>query len=603
VPAADLSISNGEVGSNAGGKRIGIGTLVGNRRLAIQVDAKAPLVASSNYKVVGTSPHRPDVPLKCTGRYNYIQDFTVPGMLHARVVRPPAIGAKLVSVDDGSIHAIPGARAVRIESFLAVVADSEWAAIRAAAALKTTWTESHTLPGHDKLEAYVRDGVVEREQLVVNRIEGGDASATDIDALIAAQPKRFSSTYFWPCQSHASLGPSCAVADIHGDGGTLWTSSQVTYGMRATLSRVFGLSQERFRVVFVEGSGSYGTNGADHAAADAVLLSKTLGKPVRVQWSRQDEHAWDPKGPQQLLTLRAGLDEADRLVAWDTRMWIPANHRGARILLAAEGAGLPQDNGRDAAGIHENGDPPYSTRAVRVLAHWMRDTPLNPSNLRAPGKPANVFAVESFTDEIASAIGVDALAFRSSRLSDPRAHEVLTRAATAFGWKPRPSPNPQRDGTQLAGRGMAYLRYKQAENYLAIFMEIAVDRPSGRIDVRRVTCAHDCGLVVNPDALQNQIEGAIMQGLSRALHEEVTFDTSRVTSVDWTSYPILRCSEAPALEVILVNRSEQPLWGAGEAATVPVAAALGNAFFDATGVRIRRAPFTVERVRAALKSA
>ncbi len=346
----------------------------------------------------------------------------------------------------------------------------------------------------------------------------------------------------------------------------------------------------------------YGTNGADHAAADAVLLSKTLGAPVRVQWSRQDEHGWDPKGPQQLLDLHAGLDADGRLAAWQTEMWIPANRRGARILLAAEAAGLPQDSGRDAAGIQENGDPCYPVEHVRVLAHWLRDTPLNPSNLRAPGKPGNVFAVEGFIDEIAAATSTDPLAFRLQRLADPRAVEALKRGAAAFKWDARPSPNPaRRDGSRLAGRGMSYVRYKQAENYVAMFMEVVVDASSGAIDVKRVVCAHDCGLVVNPDALQHQIEGAIAQTLSRALHEEVTFDTSRVTSVDWESYPILRFPELPAIEVILINRPDQPLWGAGEAAAVPVAAALGNAFFDATGVRLRRVPFTESRVKEALR--
>ena len=450
------------------------------------------------------------------------------------------------------------------------------------------------LPGSANLEPYLRQGAVEREQTIVDR--------GSVDTAMAGAARKLSATYFWPCQSHASLAPSCAVADVRAAGTTVWTSSQVTYGLRATLARVFGLDAEKMRVIFVEGSGSYGTNGADHAAADAVLLSKTLAAPVRVQWSRQDEHGWDPKGPQQLLDLQAGLDAEGRIAAWQTEMWIPVNRRGARILLAAEAAGLPQDSGRDAAGIHENGDPCYPVEHVRVLAHWLRDTPLNPSNLRAPGKPGNVFAVEGFIDEIAAATSTDPLAFRLQRLTDPRALEVLKRGAAAFKWDARPSPSPaRRDGSRLAGRGMSYIRYKQAENYVAMFMEVAVDTASGAIDVQRVVCAHDCGLVVNPDALQHQIEGAIAQTLSRALHEEVTFDTSRVTSVDWESYPILRFPELPAIEVILINRPDQPLWGAGEAAAVPVAAALGNAFFDATGVRLRRVPFTKARVKEALR--
>ncbi len=598
-PATDLTIVGGEVRPVRGGKGIGIGALVGNRRLAVPVDPKAILMPPSRYSRVGQSPRRPDMPAKCTGRYQYIQDFSVPGMLHGRVIRPPTIGATLISVDEASVAHLPGVRVVRLESFLAVVAADEWSAVRAARELKASWTEWSGLPGHENLERYLREGVVDRDQAIVHRSPSGplgesDPSATALEAALASAPTKMSATYFWPCQSHASLAPSCAVADVGGDSGTIWTSSQATHGMRATLSRVFGLVPEKLRVVFVEGSGSYGTNGADHAAADAVLLSKTIGKPVRVQWTRQAEHAWDPKGPQQLLDLRAGIDASGRIVAWDTQMWIPTNRRGARILLAAQAAGLAQDSGRDAAGIFENGDPAYAADHVRVLAHWLRDTPLNPSNLRAPGKPANVFAVEGFTDEIAAALRVDPLEFRVARLTDPRALEVLARGATAFGWQPRPAPNASRPSTgPLVGRGVAYTRYKQAENYVATFMEVAVEREGGGISVRRVVCAHDCGLVVNPDALRNQIEGGIVQTLSRALHEEVQFDTSRVTSVDWASYPILTFPEAPAVEVILVSRPEEPLWGAGEASTVTVAAALANAVFDATGVRLRRVPFRV----------
>lgn len=595
-PLDELTIERGIARPAAGGRGIGIGALVARDRLAMAVNPDAPLKRPSEYTVVGTSPTRRELPAKCTGRYVYVQDVSVPGMLHARVVRPPAPGARLLSVDESPLAGIPGARAVRIESFLAVVADDEWAAERGARSLAAAWSDARTLPGHEGLERYLREGVVERDQTFTDK---GNARAA-----IAAAAEQLTATYFWPCQSHASLGPSCAVADVRRDGSTtIWTSSQVTYGLRATLSRVFGLAPDRVRVIFVEGSGSYGTNGADHAAADAVLLSKTLGRPVRVQWTRQDELAWDPKGPQQLLDVRAGLDGERRLVAWETEMWIPANRRGARILLAAEAAGLPQDNGRDAAAIYENADPSYHVDHVRAVAHWMRDTPLNPSNLRAPGKPANVFAVESFTDEIAAATGADPVAFRTSRLADPRALDVIRRAAAAFGWQPRPSPNPQRtEGPLLSGRGMAYTRYKNAENYIATFMDVVVDPASGRIGVRRVVCAHDCGLVVNPDALRNQIEGAITQTLSRALHEEVQFDHARVTSVDFASYPLLTFPEVPAIEVILIDRPDQPLWGAGEASAVPVAAALGNAFFDATGVRLRRVPFTRDRVRQSLAS-
>ena len=536
------------------------------------------------------------MPDKCTGHHVYVHDFTLPGMLHARVIRPAAIGAKLVSVDDSSVRGIPGVRVVRLENFLAVVASDEWAAVSAARALKATWTEWQGLQGSDGLERWTRAAALDRDQAVVNR---GDALAA-----LGGGAKRLSATYFWPFQSHASLGPSCAVADVRGDGSaTIWSASQGTHGLRSNLSKVFGLSPDKVRVVFLDGSGSYGTNGGDHAAADAVLLSKTLGQPVRVQWMRQDETGWDPKGPQQLLDVQAALDANGRIVAWDTQMWLPAQAPGGRALLAADAAGLPQDHGQGAGLLTQNGDPPYQADNVRVLVHWVKDTPLQLSNLRAPGKVANVFAVESFTDELAAAARVDPVAFRLGRLTDQRAIDVLNRAAQTFGWQPRPSPSPQaRQGRMLVGRGIAYVRYKQTENYVAMAMEVAVDPASGRIDVRRVACAHDCGLIVNPDALKNQIEGSIVQTISRTLHEEVTFDRSRVTSVDWASYPILRFPEAPQVDVVLIDRPDQPLLGAGEAATAPVAAALANAIFDAAGVRLRTVPFTPQRMKAALSA-
>jgi len=592
-PAAELTLAGGEVRPIAGGAGVSIASLIGDKRLAIKVDPKAPLRAPAGYTTVGQPIARPDVPAKCNGGHVYVHDFTLPGMLHARVIRPPAIGATLASVDESSIRPIPGARLVRAGSFLAVVAADEWAAVRAAAALAATWTDAHTLPGSDGLDRWTRTAAIERDQAVVTR---GDAPAA-----IAGAAKTLAATYYWPFQSHASLGPCCAVADIKGDGGTIWSSSQGTHGLRANLSKVFGLNPAKVRVVFLDGSGSYGTNGGDHVAADAVLISKTIGQPVRVQWSRQDETAWDPKGPQQLLDLRAGLDADGAIVGWDTEMWLPFQAPGARALLAADAAGIAQEHGQGAGAITQNGDPPYAAAHARVLVHWVKETPLQLSNLRAPGKIANVFAVESFTDEIAATANVDPIAFRLARLTDPRAREVITSTAERFGWDARASPRRgAANGGLLTGRGVAYMRYKQTENYVAIAMEVAVDPQSGRIAVRRVVCAHDCGLVVNPDALKNQVEGCILQTLSRALHEEVTFDRARVTSVDWASYPILRATEAPALDVILIDRRNEPLLGAGEAATAPVAAALGNAVFDATGVRLRTVPFTPERVKAAL---
>jgi CO/xanthine dehydrogenase Mo-binding subunit len=391
------------------------------------------------------------------------------------------------------------------------------------------------------------------------------------------------------------------VADARENGATVWSSTQGTFGLRSNLAKVFGMPQEKIRVIYMDGSGSYGTNGASDAAADALLLSREAGQPVRVQWMRHDEHGWDPKGPAQLLDVRAGIDADGNIVAWETQMWLPGGPQGERALVGPELAGMAQEHGQGAGLMTMNADPPYTTPHVRVVAHQLKTTPLRLSNLRAPGKIGNVFAVESFTDELAAAAGMDSVAFRRRGLTDKRALEVLERAAAMIGWQQRRSPNPDNSGGNLAiGRGLAYARYKQAENYVAIAMEVAVNRSTGEITVRRIACAHDCGLIVNPDGLRNQVEGNIMQTLSRTLHEEVRFDRSTVTTADWGSYPILRFPEAPALEVALIDRPDQPSYGAGEAASAPVAAAVGNAVFDATGVRLRAVPFTPARVKTAL---
>jgi CO/xanthine dehydrogenase Mo-binding subunit len=429
--------------------------------------------------------------------------------------------------------------------------------------------------------------------MLVNRGDPAAALPTAVTQLAA--------TYSWPFQSHASLGPSCAVADVRPEGTTIWTASQGPHGLRRNLAKIFGISEDKLRVIFLDASGSYGTNGGDDAAADALLLSKTVGRPVRVQWTREDEHGWDPKGPPQLLEVRGGMDADQRIVAWETQMWLLANVPGHRPFLAVDAARMPQAHGRGAGQIAQNGDPPYAAANVQVLVHWLKETPLRLSNLRAPGKIANVFAVESFTDELAAAAGADPVAFRLHGLTDPRAIDVLKRATEMLGWQARPSPNPQPlQDNVLTGRGVAYTRYKHSENYVAMAMDVAVDPASGRIGVRRVTCAHDCGLVVNPNGLRNQIEGSIVQTLSRTLHEEVAFDRAHVTSVDWVSYPILTFPEVPAIEVALLDRPALPPFGAGEASTAPVAAALANAVFDATGVRLRAVPFTPDRVKAAL---
>ncbi|HEX6841125.1 MAG TPA: molybdopterin cofactor-binding domain-containing protein [Stellaceae bacterium] len=591
---ADLDLVHGEV-RNRRGAAIAIDELLGNRSFRLKVDPDVPLRAPAQYRVIGKKLPRPDIPAKVRGRHVFVHDLVVPGMWHGRVIRPPAIGARLVAVDEPSIAALGGVRIVRIRDFIGVVAENEWNAVRAARQLKLEWGEAATLPEQAHLFDTVRQAPVDHEESIVSI---GDA----VGALFKAE-RVHTATYRWPIQSHASLGPSCAVADVRADGATIWTASQSTHRFRHAFARFLGLPVELVRLIYLDGAGCYGMNGHEDAAADAALLSQALGRPVRVQWMREDEHGWDPKGPPQLLDLAAALDAHGRIAVWRSEQWLPAATKGLPNipLLAPAAAGRLQTPGLFAGLIEQNADPGYAVPDVEVRVHWLKETPLRPSNIRAPGKIANTFAVEGFVDELAAAAGADPVAFRLAQLTDPRGVDVLTRAAKMLGWSPRPSPNRASAGAEIGeGRGIAYVHYKQRENYVAVGIEVAVVSRSGEIRVKRVVCAHDCGLVVNPDALANQLEGNIVQTLSRALHEEVTFDRARVTSTDWRSYPILTFPELPVIELDIVDRPELPPFGAGEAASAPVPAALANAVFDATGARLRSVPMTPARVREAL---
>lgn len=590
IPAAGLDAVGGEVRPKAGGAGIRFGELVGEQRFGLKVDAKAKLRDPASYSLVGRSLARPDVPAKVAGRHTYIHDFKVDGMLHGRVVRPPSVGAKLVAVDEASIKAIPDARVVRIKDFLAVVAVNEWDAVSAARILKTRWSDSAALIGTAAVRGWMRAGPFEADQTLVNK---GDPRR------VLETGKRVSAEFYWPMQSHASMGPSCAIADVRAGKATVWSASQATHRFRETIASALDLPKEAVRVVYVDGSGCYGLNGHDDAAADAALLSKAVARPVRVQWSRGDELGWDPKGPPQLLALEGAVGDDGKIAAWRTEMWIPRATASLpnMPLLALDAAGIAQVPGITTGLISQNGDPPYAVPHQEVVVHWLRDAPLRPSNIRAPGKVANCFAVESFTDMLATAARRDPVEFRLQGLSDPRGIEVIRRAAALFGWQPRSSPVPNATGT---GRGFAYMHYKHSESYVAMAMEADVDPASGAIRIRRVACAHDCGLVINPDALKAQIEGGILQTLSRTLFEEVLFDRSRVTSVDWASYPILRFPDAPEILIDVVNRPREPPLGAGEAAATPVPAALANAVFDAARLRLTTVPFTRARVRSAL---
>jgi len=595
VPVAELTLADGEVRA-AGGRSIAVAALLGERGFDVKMNPKAPLKRPSQYVLVGQSLPRPDVPAKVTGRHVYVHDHVLPGMLHGRVLRPPAVGAKVEAVDESSIARLPGVRVVRILDFVGVVCADEWAAVRAARELKVRWSESATLIGHDALVGWARTGPFVAEEVIAAK---GDAQRV---AALGGAADALRATYSWPIQSHGSIGPSCAVADVRADGGTVWTASQASHRFLNVFAALVDLPRDKLRVVYLDGAGCYGMNGHDDAAADAVLLSKAVGKPVRVQWSREDELGWDPKGPPQLLELKATLTPDGRIDAWETDMWVPRATANLEWvpLLAPLAAGMRQPVGQSVGLVSQNGDPPYPANGVKVSAHWLGPAPLRPSNIRAPGKVANCFAVESFVDELAAKAKIDPLAFRLRDMTNPRGAEVLRRMAQLIDWQARPSPTAARRGGVAVGRGMAYIHYKNSETYVAIAMDVEVERSSGEIVVRRVCCAHDCGLMINPDAVRAQVEGNILQTLSRTLYEETTFDRSRVTSVDWGSYRLLRFPAVPRLEIALIDRPDQPPLGAGEAASSPVPAALANAVFDATGVRLRSVPFGSGKLKALL---
>ena len=601
---AEGGVVRSKSGANNGGSNGGTGIrfadLVAGGNFNLKLDPKAPLKNPATYSLVGKPLPRPDVPAKCTGTFTYMQDFSLPGMVHARVIRPPAIGAKLIAVDETSIKNLPGASVVRIQDFLAVIADDEWTAVRAAGTLRAQWSEWSGLPAQNKLVATLRAKTDLTDEMLVSR---GGEQAGNYGALSR------SASYYWPMQSHGSIGPSCAVADVDKEAATVWTASQGTHGNRKTFARFLRLSEDQVRLIYLEGAGCYGMNGHEDAAADAAILSQAIGRPVRVQWSRQDEHGWDPKGPPQLLDISGVVDSTGRIREWRTEMWLPQTTKGLSDipLLGPAAAGLDDVRGLQPGAISQNTDPPYAADKVEVLAHWLKDAPLRPAPIRSPGKPANCFAVESFTDELASAAGLDPIEFRLRGLDDKRGVEAIKRAAALMNWQSRPSPgsgkNAGNGAAVMRGRGFAYVHYKHSESYVAMGIDVAVERASGRIKVERVACAFDCGQIINPDGARAQVEGSILQTLSRVLLEEVQFDQSRVTSVDWNSYPILRFSDVPQIEIELIDRPTDAPVGAGEAACTTVGAALANAVFDATGARLRTVPFTPERVKAALGAA
>jgi nicotinate dehydrogenase subunit B len=610
APPENLVVNDGLVSvADNPSKKISYGNLIGGRRFNVKIAVTGTgwdmVVASEvkakehkDYKIVGTSVPRVDLPPKFTGEFVFTPDVRVPGMLHGRVVRPPVVNSKPTSVDESSIAQIAGVvKVVQEGSFVGVVAQTEWSAIQAAKALKVTWSTPGTkLPAdRDELYAYLKNTKSFRDKAVANK--------GNPDTAFSQATKTFEAVYRWPFQLHGMIGPSSAVAEVSGDKVTIWAGSQGTFNTRKQVAEMLGIPEKNVRVIYRESAGCYGRLSPDDVPQDAALMSRAVGKPVRVQWSREDEHGWEPKGPAQLMTAKAGVNAQGNVVSWDYMdRSFPWTTTGM-VLLASRQIGMKPKAQGNPNGTDGGGEI-YSFENQRVVAAaipWIHEdpTPLRTSNLRAPGDLARSFASESFIDEVASGVGVDPVKFRLKYLTgNERATDVLLAATQKAGWKERPSPAPKSTGSKAVGRGVAVAN--RSNTITAAVAEVEVDTRSGKVIVRRVTLAHDCGLVVNPDGLTNQIEGNVIQGVSRTLLEEVQFDASGVKSLDWASYPIIRYQDVPDVQVVLIDRKEMQPLGGGEPSIVPVPAAVANAVFDAIGVRLREVPLTPQRVLSAL---
>lgn len=615
VSRGRLGVDNGVVASlDDAAKHVSYADLIGGRYFNAKVEwnkqignqlnvtGKAKPKAPSQYKLVGKPFPRRDVEWKVFGTGSYVSDVSVPGMLHARVIRTPHAGSVAETVDRSSIQTVKGAQVIHEKDFLAVVAVKEWDAVRAAQMLEVKWTKpKNPFPSWEKIHEHIRSApTVKRE----------DAEKIgDVAGAFKTAARMVEAEYEWPFQSHASMGPGCAIVDAKSDHATLWTGSQKPHSARDGVAKQLRLPPEKVRGIWVIGPGSYGRNDAGDAALDAALLSKLTGKPVRVQGMRRDAIAWDPKAPASVHRARAALDASGKVVAYEftsrgfSRTNISSNESDPRDSLSGMELGMQPKPGIGFGMPEESYGFESKTLAWEVVPALLdRASPLRTSHMRDPVGPQIHFASEQFIDELATATGEDPVAFRLKYLTAQRDQAVVKAAAQKASWQPRPLAPRQRSGDLLAGRGIAYAQ--RHGTIVAVVAEIEVDRRTGRIWGRKFTVAHDCGLVVNPEGLRHTIEGGLMQALSRSLFEEVRFDHDMVTSVDWSTYPILDMRDAPeSIDVVLINRPEAAPTGAGEATSRVVPAAVANAFFDATGVRLRRAPMTPERVMAALTDA
>ncbi|WJR79813.1 molybdopterin cofactor-binding domain-containing protein [Bradyrhizobium sp. NP1] len=593
---ADLKAANGAVlGPN--GARIAYGALVRDQLLSVDAKPTSRLTLPSDFTVMGRPLQRVDIPAKVTGGTAYVQDLRPEGKLHGRVVRPPSYGATLRDIDIASIEGMRGVvKVVRDGNFVGVLAETEWAAIQGMRALaaSTTWIEKEALPDSAMLASALMSLPSKDTTIHDTGVSGTPGTVVE-------------GTFSRPYLTHGSIGPSCAVAELRDGMLTISTHTQGVFPLRRAIAGMLRMPSEKVRCIHVEGAGCYGQNGADDAAADAAMLAVAMpGRPIRVQLMREQEHAWDPFGPGMVVKLRASVGVSGAIADWHHEVWSqshmmrpgpPGTLLAARLKADAAVPAPPVELAQPEGGGDRNAIPLYSIPNARVISHFLRDMPLRGSSMRSLGGYLNVLAIESTMDDLARASGQDAVAFRLRHLDDPRAREVVETAASRFGW------SPHVEGPSGAGRGFAFARYKNLEAWCAVAVEVVVERETGRVRVKRMVAAVDTGQVVNPDGIRNQVEGGLLQALSWTLFERVTFDRTRVTSVDWSAYPILRFGDVPdSVEVHIIDRPNDGFYGVAEAAQGPSGAALANAIRDATGLRLHELPFTASRIRAATGS-
>ncbi len=613
LPADQLAVTSAVVHAKADpAKKVSYRELVGGRYFNVPLAWNGkignPLLAPGkaapkdpkDYRVVGQPIKRDDVAPRVFAQMDFNTDVKVPGMVHGRMIRPAVAGAVPVKVDESSIKDIPGAKVVWNQGFLGVVADKEWDAIKAMRQLKVEWSDAKPpFPAQAAIYDYIRNAPVRKKE-VAGKTTG------DVEAAFKTAARVIEAEYEWPFQSHASMGPGCAVVDIKDDKVTLWTGSQKPHFTRDGVAAILGMKPEQVHGIWIPGPGCYGRNDAGDAAMDAALLAKAVGKPVRLQYMRDQGTGWDPKGPASIHRARAAIDASGKVIAYEfmskglPRVDVNSNESKPYDTLAGQLTGVALQSG-DGFAV-----PEESYGFDNKLTYWEtvaplldRGSPLRTSHLRDPVGPQIHFASESFMDEVAAALNMDPVAFRLQYVKDPRDIAVIKAAAEKANWQPRPSPRKDQSGTKVSGRGFAYVQRHPTR--VAIVAEVDVDRSTGKIWARKFTVAHDCGQIINPDGLKHAIEGNVVQGVSRTLWEEVKFNSKNVTSVDWLTYPILDITEMPeSIELVLIDHPEIEPSGAGEPSTRPVAAAIANAVFDATGVRIRRVPFSPENVKSAL---